>query len=337
MTALLAVIGALLALNVMFASVVILLRVRSNHRAKRFRRIESRWEPVIIQVIGDGDDVVPRVPGHEVRHVLEIAGRFARRLRGPDRERVQGFSAPLVGLLLPDLTAHSAEKRAATVELLSVLALDKHGSRIVAALDDPSARVSLVAARALSSPDHPQYTAAVLDRLHRYSNWSPSLMSSMLAQVGPGALVDLRRYLADAARPTQGRAVVAGALRLLRDPEGAPIAAGALDSEDPELVVACLRLIDVVGSIEQANSVRPLLGHSAFFVRAESATVISHIGGPCDVDAVARMVHEDLPWVAIRSARALLELGQRETLEDLARGKGLAADSAREVLYEEAV
>ncbi len=337
MTSLLTVLAALLIVNLMSALVVILLRIRSNHRARRFGRTESRWEPVIIQVIGDGDDVVPRVPGHEVRHVLEIAGRFARRLRGPDRERVQGFSAPLVGLLLPDLTAHSAETRAATVELLSVLALDEHGPRIVAALDDPSPRVSLVAARALSRPDHPQYTAAVLDRLHRYSTWSPSLMSSMLAQVGTGALNDLRSYLADVTRPTRGRVIVAGALRLLRDLEGAPIAAIALSSEDPELVVACLRLIDAVGSTEQANAVRPLLGHSAFFVRAEAATVLSHIGDPSDIDAVACMVHEDSPWVAIRSARALLVLGQREMLEDLSRGEGLAADSAREVLCEEAV
>lgn len=337
MKGLLTVIAALFALNLVIAFVVILLRFRSNYRARRFGRIESRWEPVIVRVIGDGHDVVPRVPGHEVRHVLEIAGRFARRLRGPDRERVQDFSAPLVGLLLPDLRAHSAEKRAATVELLGVLALDEHGARIVAALDDPSPRVSLVAARALSSPDHPQFTAEVLDRLHRYSNWSPSLMSSMLAQVGPGALEDLRRCLSDVTQPAHGRAIVAGALRLLRDPEGAPIAADALGSNNPDLAVACLRLIDAVGSIEQASAVRPMLAHPVFFVRAEAATVLSHIGGSSDVDAVARMIHEDSPWVAIRSARALFALGQREMLEDLSRGKGLAADSASEVLYEEAV
>ena len=337
MTGLLTVVGVLFVLNVVFAIVVVLLRMRSNHRARRFGRIESRWEPVIIRVIGDGDEVVPRVPGHEVRHVLEIAGRFARRLKGPDRERVQAFSSPLVGLLLPDLTAHSAETRAATVELLSVLALDEYGQRIVAALDDPSPRVSLVAARALSSPDHPQYTAAVLERLHRYSNWSPSLMSSMLANVGPSALADLRGYLRDGEHATQGRAVVAGALRLLRDPKAAPIAAEALGSDDPELVVACLRLLGVVGSLEQADAVRPLLDHPAFFVRAETATVLSHMGAPSDVGAIARMIHADSPWLAVRSAHALLELGQREMLEDLAQYENLAGDSAREVLHEEAV
>ena len=337
MTGLAAVVAALMALNVMFAFMVVLLRIRSNHRAKRFTRIEARWEPVIVGVIGDGVEIVPRVPGSEMRHVLEITGRFARRLRGPDRDRVMGFSAPLVSVLLPDLTARSAGKRAATVELLSVLALDEYNALIVAALDDPSPHVSLVAARALSNPAHSQHAVAVLDHIHRYSDWSPSLLSAMLAQAGSGALVGLRSYLSDEARPARSRAVVAGALRLLRDPQGAPIAAEALESDDPDLVVACLRLLSVVGSLEQADDVRPLLSHPAFFVRAEAATVLSHIGGEQDVTSVSRMIHEDSPWVAIRSARTLLALGQREMLEDLSAGQGLAADSAREVLCKEAV
>jgi len=44
---LLTVVAALFALNIVIAVIVILLRVRSNHQARRFDRIESRWEPVI--------------------------------------------------------------------------------------------------------------------------------------------------------------------------------------------------------------------------------------------------------------------------------------------------
>ncbi len=337
MTGLVAVVAALLAVNVGSAIVVILLRIRNNLRAGRFGRIEAHWEPVIIGIISGSDEPVPPVPDEEVRHVLVIAGRFSRRVRGPDREKVQEFAAPLVAALLPDLGARSPEKRASAVELLSVLALDEHANRIVSALDDPSPRVSLVAARALSHPNHPQHTAAVLNRLHRYSNWSSSLISSMLAQVGTGALEDLRNYFQDETRPTQARAVVAGALRLLRDPRGAEIAAEALDSDDLELVVACLRLIDGVGSAKQADAVRGLISHPVFFVRSEAVTALSHVGAPSDVDAIERTIHEDSPWVAIRAARALLTLGQRRTLEDLSLGEGLAANSAREVLREEAV
>lgn len=336
MMTLLTVVAALLAVNVMSAFVVIILRIRSNKRAKRFGAIEARWEPVIIGIISGSDEPVPPVPDQEVHHVLEIAGRFARRLRGEDRDRVQQFTGPLVRVLLPDLADRSAEKRAAIVELLSVLALDEYGTQIVVALDDPSSRVSLVAARALSQPEHPQYVTAVLNRLHRYSAWAPALMSSMLAHAGAGALDGLRGYLEDETRPTAARAVVAGALRLLRDPQAAGIAARMLVSDDPELVVACLRLIDAVGSEQQADAVRSVIDHPAFFVRSEAVTALGHIGATSDVGAIERTIHHDSPWVAIRAARALWALGQHRLLEDLSVGEGLAADAAREVLYEEA-
>jgi HEAT repeat protein len=114
----------------------------------------------------------------------------------------------------------------------------------------------------------------------------------------------------------------------------ADIAADALGSDDPELVVACLRLIDTVGSSRQADAVRPLIEHPAFFVRAETATVLGHIGDSRDVETIASMVESASPWIATRSARALLDLGQRGVLEELSAGQGTGRDSAREVLHE---
>lgn len=336
MTGLLLVLAALFTVNVAGAGVVIFFRLRNNLRAKRFGRIEARWEPVIVRHIG-GEDEVAAIPEKDVRHVLEIAGRLARRLRGPALERVQDFSTPHVHWLLPNLSARSPEKRAAAVDLLGVLALDSQGARVVAALEDPVPRVSLVAAQALSRPNYSQHTDAVLEHLHRYAHRSPALTSSMLARVGPGALKSLRRYLEDETRPARARGTVADSLRLLRDPESAEIAANQLGSDEPELVVACLRLIDAVGSPIQADRVRALLEHTAFFVRSEAITVLSHIGEPSDVSSIARMLHEGSPWVAIRSARALMEMGEHRMLEDLSEGDDLAAVSAREILAQQVV
>jgi HEAT repeat protein len=316
-----------------FAVAVLFLRGRSNFRARRFGRIEAEWEPVIIAVIGGSGDPSTPEDMDEARHVLEIAGRFARRLRGPDRKRIEEFCASFVEVLRPDLSARSAERRAAAVELISVLALERYVDEIVNALDDKSPRVSLVAARALSNPDHPEFAAAVLGRLHRYTTWSSSLISSMLAQIGSGALEDLRRYLGDLGKPSAARAVVAGALRLLADPLSAELAADVLDTGDPELAVASLRLIGVVGGPAQADAVRKLIDHPVFFVRSATASVLGRIGDDSDVPFISAMVHDESPWVALGSAGALLKLGRRETLESLATGKGLASEAARETLF----
>lgn len=336
MIGLLGIVGALLVVNGIFAALVLVLRVRSNMRAKRNNKIEARWEPVIVGIVSGSSEGVPTVPEDEVRHVLEISARFARRLKGQELVSVQRFASPYVDVLLEDFCDPSAETRGVAVEKMSVLALDSYAEHIVGALDDPSSRVSLVAARALSHPNRPECTADVLERLHRYADWSPALISTMLAQVGPGALVHLRAYLSDTSRPSHERAVVAGALRLLRDPHSARIAADVLGSDDFDLVVACLRLIEVVGSKEQADAVRPLLDHPAFFVRSEAVSVLSHIGDDSDIDAITRNIYHVSPWVTISAARALLELGQRQLLTSLSMGEGLAAASAREVLCEEA-
>lgn len=334
MTELLGVIVILFAVNVLFVVVVIFLRIRSNYRARRLTQIESVWDPVIVGVVISDDQDVPPIPENEARHVLEIAGRFARRLRGPDREKVQKFAAPIVGLLEERLTSGSQDSRAAAVELLGLLAPNSYSASIVAALNDPSPRVSLVAARALLHPDTTNHTPAVLRQLHRYSTWSPSLVSSMLEQAGSGALPDLRRYLGDAKNATWARAVVAGALQRLSDPQSAAVAADALESDDPELAVACLRLIGTVGSSLQADAVRRLAQHPVFFVRSETAAVLGHIGDDSDIEAIASMAGSDVPWESIHAVRALLDLGQHSMLEGLSAGHGQGADSAREALQE---
>lgn len=334
MIALVVIVAVLLLANLLAAGVVLLLRVRSNRKVRRLGSIEAEWEPIIIGLIGGSDEAVPPVPDHQTRHVLEISGRFARRLRGPDRDRVREFARPLVEVLLENLDARSADKRASTIELLSVLSLDVHGEEIVAALDDPSTRVSFVAATALSQPDLAQYSSVVLDQLYRYSAWSPSLLSSMLARGGRSSPQDLRRYLDDRTKSPAARVAVAGALRLLNDPKACPIAARALDSDDSEIVVACLRLLAAVGTDQQADAVRGLLEHETFYVRAEALKVIGQIGSPADVHVIVRSLHHDSPWVAIQAANALRALGEYRVLRLAGAGDGLAATAAREVLLE---
>ncbi len=75
---------------------------------------------------------------------------------------IQRFASPYVDALLEDFRYPSAETRGVAVEKMSVLALDSHAEHIVGALDDPSSRVSLVAARALSHPNRLECTANVL-------------------------------------------------------------------------------------------------------------------------------------------------------------------------------
>ncbi len=336
MTQILLVIIGLAILNLVFAALVIVLRVINRRRIARFALRKRLWQPRLIALISDDvdpTDLSRDVESGEQRDVVEIAWEFSRRLRGPDRERVQAFAVPLLGVMTKDLNARRQETRARAVQVVACLGGDDYEETIAGYLDDPSTLVSLVSARALAQPNRVQWIGAILDRLYRYDEWSQALLSSMLANVGSEATPAMRRYLDDDLNTPHSRAAVARALELLRDVEAADVAAQQLDSADGEVVAACLRLLSVVGRGIHAVGVRPLLEDERFFIRSAAITTLGRIGVREDALTIAQMVDGDSPWVAIRSAQALADLHATDELAALVERGGLPAEAAIETLY----
>ncbi|MCL1692793.1 MAG: hypothetical protein M3096_03835 [Actinomycetia bacterium] len=336
MTGLLLAIIGLAVLNLVFAALVVLLRVINRKRATRFDSRRRFWQPKLITLISDGSDptdLSSQVDASEQSEVVEISWNLARRLRGQDRMRIQQFAAPLMGVMTHDLEARRPEKRARAVQIVSCLGGDDYEETVASYLDDPSTLVSLVAARALAQPNRVRWIGAILDRLHRYDHWSQALLSSMLASVGPEATPAMRRYLGDDRNTSHSRAAVARALELLRDIEAGDIAAQQLTTSDGEVVAACLRLLAVVGRGIHAVGVRPLLSDERFFIRSAAITTLGKIGVREDAESIVQTVDGDSPWVAIRSAQALADLHATDELAALVERGGLPAEAAIETLY----
>ena len=336
MSGLILAIAGLAFINLSFAVVVVLLRIRNVRRAARLDVRRRRWYPRIIELISDDSNtqelselVVPK----EQSDVVEISWDVARRLRGSDRSRVQRFAAPLLDVTTPDLKARRPETRARALQIVSSLGGSVYETAIVGFLDDPSPLVSVVAARALCQPIRAEWIREVLDRLIRYEAWSPALTASMLATVGTGAAPDLREYLGDRRRPAFARAAVARSLTLLKDFESADVAAAQLTSGDSELVTACLHLLAAVGSEAQADAVRPLIDDDRFFVRAAAMTVLGKLGTPEDAQTIVAAIEPDSPWIAIRASHALADLHASNELAALVEAGGLPANAAIETLY----
>ena len=323
-------------INLTFAALVVLLRLRNVRRAARLEERRRVWYPRIIGLISgdpDAERLSESVDPSEQSDVIEIAWDVARRLRGGDRSRVQRFAAPLLGVTIPDLEARRPETRAREVQIVSCLGGSDYEHTIVEFLDDPSSLVSLAAARALCQPNRVRWIGEVLDRLGRYGAWSPALTASMLAEVGMEAAPEMRVYLGEDRRPAYARAAVARSLALLKDAESADVAAAQLTTADSELVAACLRLLAVVGSEAQANAVRPLITDDRFFVRANAMTVLGKVGAPEDADLIVAAMEAGSAWIAIRATQALADLHASSELAALVNSGGLPAEAAIETLY----
>lgn len=332
-------IGALFFVSLLLALITILLRFKNVRTAARWERLEARWEPKLLQVLSGElapPELLQLVDRDEELYFVDLVLRYARRVRGTDRAKLRQVAAPFLGPVAARARGADAERRARAVQTLGELGLPDHADTVVAALDDKSPLVAMIAARALAKKETPEYADAVLARLHRFTSWRPSFLASMLSSMGPEVTPALRRTLGNRTIDQSVRAIAATALRHLHDLESAPVAAGVLETEHRrDLLASCLRLLGTVGGDVHLTLVRRLLESDDFVVRATAAQALGSIGEATDMALLRQVAVEDEShWVAINAARALREAGDVEVLRKIASSGHKRASVAVQVLGE---
>jgi len=318
------------------ALVAVLLRLSNDRKARRWTRLETLWQPVALDVVVGVEPpeklwavVGPRDGLHFVNYLL----RFAKLVTGSERRIVDDLAAPYLSLVLPQLEYRTVERRARAVQTLSILGSRSHTGIILRALDDPSPLVAMVAARALARGGSPDFAAGILSRMHRFDQWRPSFLASMLASMGPAVAPTLRAALADPAFRVQVRAVAADALRELHDYPSAEYAMRVLEETTHyELLAPVLNLMAHVGRAEHLPAIRRHVMSAEPIVRARAVAALGHVGADEDLPYLIGAFHDASPWVALRAAEALHEAGAHASLASLARADLPRAALARQIL-----
>lgn len=314
-------IAVLLGLGLALAAYALALRLRNLRKTARRSHWRAVWEPLLLGVLAG--DLEPKALHAEVgeREELLFVGfllDYAKRVRGPERALVCRLAGPYLRRVAADLGDPDPERRARAVHTLALLGLPEYGDLLALALDDPSPLVAMTAARALANEERPQYLRAVLQRLHRFTTWSAGFLASMLASAGSSAAPILREALSSAQYDHRVRAVAADALAMLNDLAAADSAAEILaEPTDPELAIACLRLLAKVGRPEHVDSVRRQIDAPQDAVRAFAASALGRLGAPDDVARLRAALDDPSRWVAIHAARALHALGAHHVLAQL--------------------
>ena len=334
------VVALLLAASLGFAALALLLRLRNFKLEQRHEALITAWEPPMLNVLaGAAPDGLLRArvgSGDTERFVSFLLG-YARRLRGEERATVKRLARPYLAAVAKRVGRGSAERRGQAVQVLAELGMPEYADAVAYALDDRSNIVAMIAARGLFRQGYEDYFPLVLGRLPRFTIWSRSFLSSLLARGGPGATPHLRETLADSAAAPLVRAVAADALRLLNDLESASISASILEAEgtkDRELVAACVRLLRHVGHEGHLRLLRPLVTAADPVIRAAAVGALGAIGGPREVPLLQDVLDDVAYWVSLEAARGLMKLGAAHALERLAGFHGPSAVLARQVLSE---
>jgi HEAT repeat protein len=326
----------LLGVSVFFAAVTIVLRLRNNRRRLVRGRLEVVWQPLVLGMLaGDIDAADVRVhvpPAHETFFVGYLL-RFIERLIGEERARLRQLARPYLPRVVQQLGHRRPELRARAAQTIVLLGLEEYDDQVVRALDDRSTTVAMVAARALSTRRNAHLAPQILQRLHRFRQWNPRYLASMLSTMGSAVVPALRDILADPAADPMVRRVAADALFDLDDIASADdAAAAAMTSDDVELVAASIHLLARVGRPDHAPVARRALASANPLLRLRGAEALATIGGEEDLPRLRAAVEDASPWVAIAAASALAGSGGGALLESLARDPSPRGLLAREIL-----
>ncbi len=332
-------IASLFILAILFLIYAFFLRFANYLKHKYWTSLETKWDGIILEILAGAvppDNLIEKIRRRERRYFIEYLLRYARRLRGEEIEILVQLAKPFLPVIVKGLRSKISERRAQAIQIISVLGIRDYDSDIIAMLDDRSPLVAMVAARTLARKEHPEYVRHVLGRFHRFENWSPAYLSSMLVAVGPEITPDLRNVLTESSKPNHDRRIAADALCELNDFHAADIAVSVLSEEcDRELLAAGLRLLARLGRPDHLDSIRPLTESSDELIRGLAVRSLGELGELEDRPRMWEMVFDSSPWVALQAARALKSSGGGDRLKTLTQSEHKHSVIAQQVLAED--
>jgi HEAT repeat protein len=277
--------------------------------ALRVARLDERAQKVWSRVLADASSSteLPRLRQGHVRGFIGVWNEVHEPLKGETTPRLASIAKTL------DLESRFLKLVNSTVthhRIIAVIALghvktDGAFAGVSRLLEDNSPILSLCAARSLMQINAARAVPLILPLIANRAVWTSGVVASILVEAEPGTVEE---PLADATLHANG----ALALRLIRfladvSPAAAApfIRAGLETSADPQFICACLQLVK---EPEDADRVRPLLGHALWFVRMHAASAIGRIGRAEDVDLLLGLLSDAQWWVRYRAAQSVVHL-----------------------------
>lgn len=322
-----------------FAITSVILRYRHVRSQRKWLRLEEKWEPVFMDVLVEAkplEALWDLVETGEELPLLAYLLRYSRLVKGRERTTVNALACRYLDHVVPHSTSRMAERRARAIQMLGELGIPEFSSPVIAALDDPSPLVAMIAASALMAQPSEEFTTAVLARLDRFTVWRPSYLAALMAAPGPSTGPRLREALADRTRSPAVRRVAAMALTSLNDHlAGPPACVVASEETDRDLVASALRLLAQVGHADHLPVVRARLDSPDEVLRGAAARALGSLGIEEDRERLHRAALDDPSnWVALNAARALLHTQGRCLLEALSDSDHRRSPLAVQVLTE---
>jgi HEAT repeat protein len=327
----------LLGLTMLFLILALFYRYQNHRKALRWNRLEEQWSDVIFEILSgtvQPDELMGQVAKQDQLFLLDYLSRYAKWLRGYERNLLFEMAHPFLPLLEDRIRKGDPEQRARAVRTLAILTDNRTNAVYLHALRDPSPLVSMMAARILLKNPTPESTREILSRIDQM-DWNVSYLSNMLVQGGAVIIPTLREELADTTLSTRKRTIVCEALRGLNDSGALPLAYAILEEkEEPELFSAVLRLIADLGYETHLPAVLRCCESPNEVIRINAYKALSQLCDPSHHAILSQGIDDNSPWVAFHAVRGLKAMDQNQELAGLVLAGHPRSELIEQVLKE---
>lgn len=332
----------MLGFALLLLAAIIALRISLVGRQQTEQRVIARLRPVLLRATEEEIRELPLLSRAERVIVLRMWFQLHESLRGPALENLRAFALAyrfdaLARQLLSSRNIHDQLLAIATVGLLR----DKNiWDTVHRSAQNANPVISLTAARSLLSIDPERGLAQLLPDFARRADWPIAGIAAMLVDIGPdritGPVNDAAIHCASDANTVQS------APRLLRLLELTHLGAATATARqilehtgDAAVIAAALRLLR---DPQDLPLLRRFCKHADWAVRVQAAHALGRIGTAPDRALLLGMIGDSNWWVRYRAAQALaalpfVNLAELNTLRQISADR-MVADMLTQVIAE---
>jgi len=325
---------------------VLMVRLQLLRNQRRRQKFLAIWQPILASSIDIASSDVPPLRRRDQLNFLLLWNHLHRSLLDEAKDHLNQIGR---ALRIDEVALRMLKHRNLRERLLAIMALGE--LREATAFDslwhiaeNGGALLSVAAARSLVMIDAAKAVPRLIPLLIKRDDWPASRVATMLQTAGADIISDQIAEAAityarenDSETSTGSESPLLNrSARLIRYlglayNESALPAARAIaeSSQDPEVLAACLRLLE---SSDDLPIVRRFLAHKDSCVRVQAASALGRIGEETDESLLVQLLSDKEWWVRYRAAQALAHLPSMSEPRLKAIGARQSDPFARDIL-----
>jgi HEAT repeat protein len=302
--------------------VVLFMRGALLLRERRRKKFLAVWQPILVNAVYSPTSDLPRLARRDLPEFLLLWNHLQESLLDESKDHLNqiGKALSIQHAALRLLRRGNLRERLVAIVTLGQLRERAAWDQLLTIAEREGVLLSLVAARALVMIDPTKAVPELIPLLMTRADWPASRVANMLQIAGADLISDqianaaLKAALEESEPDANGNSKTAtrnsarlvGYLELAHNVAALPAARAIAElSHDPEVLAACLRLLN---SAEDLPLIRECLSHEDSRVRVQAAVALGRLGEDDDEERLVPLLSDKDWWVRYRAAQALSRL-----------------------------